>query len=565
MMADGMEMTDQNAGFRFSAGSDHKAIGMRYLWLALFSVFAGMALSVLLRFGFVWPGADVGLLSHIGGIPERNGTLAALHGSLMVFFVLTAAPQCGFGSYFLPLQIGARETAFPKLNRLAFWGTAASFVVIGLSFFLADLALGLNLYVSGVVLFCAAGLVNAVNLAVTVIDLRGEGMLLTRLPLTVWAWFVNALLSSLIFSLLLAASTLLLSDRLAGTQFFPSLAGAAWSEVAGVTGAQALWQRLFWFFAEAQVYVAMLPCFGLVTHLLATFARRPVWKERLVVVALCAVGLCGFVVWGEHLFASGLNPYSPPPFTKLASSLGVPAIVLVLSWYAVLSKARIRRTTSALFALGFISLFLTGGLSGVLMAGSGLVRRVADADFVTGHLHLVMGIAATFALLAGLFFWFPKMFARRLNETAGKVHFWLTLVGVYAVFLPMHWIGLMARGGAVSGSVLETAHMVILVAMILTVAAQGIFFANLAWTLIGGDPVADWNPWRATTLEWSVPSPLPPDDSGAVAPAVYCGAYEFGIGSTDAQAAHEDSWPQHLALGEASGSLKKKGIEPDAR
>ena len=539
-----MNRSTKPSGFAF-ASSDHKTVGLRYLWLALLSVFAGMALSLLLRFGLVWPGVAVPVLSRLASIPDHNGTLAALHGSLMVFFVLTAAPQAGFGGYFLPLQIGAREIAFPRLNTLAFWATAASFLMIASSFFFSDPAFGLNVYILGFVFFALAALANAVNFAVTVIDQRGAGMSLPRMPLTVWAWFVNALLSLLIFAILLASSTLLLSDRLAGTRFF---ATPALGSTVPAAPPQALWQNLFWFFALAQVYVAVLPCFGIVTHLLATFARRPVWKERLVVLALCAVGLCGFCIWGEHLFSNGLNPFAALDFALLASSLGVPAAVIVASWFATLWKARLQLTTASLFALGFVALFLTGGLSGVLMARSGLVQRAPNSEFVTGHFHLVMGISATFALLAALFFWFPKMFARRLNESLGKLHFWLTFAGVFAVFLPMHWLGLVSASGSASASLLANLRAVMLAALLVTVAAQLLFFANLAWTLAKGHRSLERNPWRATTLEWTLASPTPADGFGAAAPPVYRGAYEFKVSPKDAEPpAQDDFWPQHLA------------------
>jgi cytochrome c oxidase subunit 1 len=545
--------------------SDHKAIGLRYLWLALLSVFVGMALSLLLRFGFAGAEARLPWLAEWATAPQRNGTLAVLHGSLMVFFVLTAAPQAGFGSYFLPLQIGAREMAFPALNRLALWATMISFAIITSSFFVPLTQNGLNVWICGVALFCLASLANAINFTVTVIDLRGDGMSLPRLPLTVWAWMINALLGMLIFSILLASATLLLSDRLAGTHFFSysvpafilasaPLASGAFSPVIQ----QVLWQRLFWFFAQAQVYVAMLPCFGIVTHLLATFARRPVWKERAVVLALCAVGVFGFCIWGQHLFASGLDPYSPLVFAVLASSLGLPAAVLVLSWFGTLWKARLQFTTSALFSLGFVALFLTGGASGVLLARSDIARASASNDFVTGHFHLVMGIAATFALLAALFFWFPKMFGRRFNESLGKLHFWLTFAGVCCVFLPMHWLGLVqtSPGGgfhpAASG-----VPAFIAVAIVATIGAQLIFLGNFAWSLLRGERVAECNPWRATTLEWSVPSPPPADDFGASIPAVYRGAYEFGPAVPTGAAARlvgEDFRPQHLAPDEAAAT-----------
>jgi cytochrome c oxidase subunit 1 len=535
---------------RFSG--DHKAIGLQYLWLALFSVFVGMALSLLLRSGLAGTEGRLPWLAGWTAAPQHNATLAVLHGSLMVFFVLTAAPQAGFGSYFLPLQIGAREMAFPALNRLTFWATVISFAIIASSFFIPAAETGLNVWIGGVALFCLASLASAINFSATVIDLRGEGMSLPRLPLTVWAWFINAVLGLLIFSILLASVTLLLSDRVAGTHFFRASALApAFSEAAPSPAAlQVPWQRLFWFFAQAQVYVAMLPCFGIVTHLLATFARRPVWKERAVVLALCAVGVFGFCIWGEHMFSSGLNPYSPLVFAVLASSLGLPAVVLVMSWFGTLWKARLQMTTAALFSLGFVALFLTGGVSGVLLARSDIARAARSSDFVTGHFHLVMGIAATFALLAALFFWFPKMFGRRLNESLGKVHFWLTFAGVCCVFLPMHWLGLAqtAPSGGHSGAAGVPAF--ILVAIVVTIAVQLIFLGNFVWSLVRGETVAECNPWRATTLEWSVPSPPPADDFGACPPAVYRGAYEFGGAVPVAATAlrvREDFRPQHIA------------------
>src|SRR6266478_4483148 len=385
---------------RYVFSSDHKTIGLNYLWLALFSVFLGMAMSLLMRIHLVWPDVHLPLLSSIGDSPDRFAALTTLHGSLMVFLVLTAAPQAGFGNYFLPLQIGAREMAFPKLNLLAFWATVAS--LLGLtSTFLIPPHPAITLWIISVAIFSAASLANALNFSVTVIDLRGQGMTLPRLPLTVWAWFINAILGMLIFSILLAACVCLLSDRLLNTHFFPPFHFPAMQQAGVVTGAvPVLWQRLFWFFAQAEVYVAMLPSFGLITHLISTFSRKSVWQERLVVLALCGVGLFGFCVWGQHMFSSGLNPFSPLGFSLLASSLGLPATILMVSWLGTLWNARIQLNTAMLFALGFISLFLSGGLSGIFLARHDLASAAAVSDdFVTGHFHLVMGVAATFSIL----------------------------------------------------------------------------------------------------------------------------------------------------------------------
>jgi cytochrome c oxidase subunit 1 len=529
--------------------TDHETIGLNYLWLALFSVFLGMAMSLLMRIHLAWPDLHLAFLSSLGSSPDRFAALTTLHGSLMVFLVLTAAPQAGFGNYFLPLQIGAREMAFPTLNLLAFWATVASLFGMTATFFLSPHP-AITLWIVSVAIFCAASLLNALNFSVTTIDLRAPGMTLARLPLTVWAWFINAILGMLIFSILLAACVCLLSDRLLSTHFFPLLNFIS-NQPPGVipNAVPILWERLFWFFAQAEVYVAMLPCFGLVTHLISTFSRKPVWKERLVVLALCAVGLFGFCVWGQHMFSSGMNPFSPLVFSLLASSLGLPATILLISWFGTLWNARVQPNTAMLFSLGFISLFLSGGLSGIFLARHDLAAAAVSDDFVTGHFHLVMGVAATFAILSALFFWFPKIFVRRLNEHLGKIHFWLTFAGVYCVFMPMHWLGLMAHTNLYSGSrraaiaeIVGPVHTFITVAILLTVFAQGLFLINFLWSLFRGERVLECNPWCATTLEWSVPSPPPADDFGATDPVVYRGAYEFGVPDVA-----EDFVPQHVA------------------
>ena len=534
---------------RYLFSTNHKTIGLQYLWLALFSVFLGMAMSLLMRIRLAWPTVYIPFFSGLASAPERYAALTLLHGSLMVFFVLTAAPQAGFGNYFLPLQIGAREMVFPLLNLLSFWATVASLFGITTAFLIAP-ASGITLWIFSVALFCAASLFTSLNFSVTTIDLRARGMTLPHLPLTVWAWLINAILGMLIFSILLAACLCLLSDRLLGTHFF-SLAVFLATLPASVqsNSLRVLWQRLFWFFAQAEVYVAILPCFGMVTHLVATFSRKPVWKERLVVLAICGVGLVGFCVWGQHLFSSGMNPFSPLVFSVLAASLGLPATILLISWFGTLWNARIQLNTSMLFVLGFISLFLSGGLSGIFLARHDVTSSFVGEEFVTGHFHLVMGVAATFAILGGLFFWFPKLFGRRLNESLGKLHFWLTFVGVYCVFMPMHWLGLVSHSNIRSGNelpaiaaILGPVRSFITLAILLTVSAQGLFLFNFIWSLFRGEKVLGCNPWRATTLEWSVSSPPPADNFGPNDPMVYRGSYEF-----NRPCVAEDFVPQHLA------------------
>ena len=474
-----------------------------------------MILSLVMRLQQVWPDAHLPLFSQFGPAADRYAALTLLHGSLMVFMVLTAAPQAGFATFLLPVQVGARDLAFPKLSAAAFWGTVASLCGIVTAFFLEQ-ATGISVWIASVALFCFASLMTSVNLSVTVLDFRAKGMTLPRLPVTVWAWFINAILGMLIYSILLAACVYLLADRFLGAQIFSARQSlSALPITSQAAGTIAEWQRLFWFFAQAQVYVALLPCFGLVTHLIATFARRPIWMQRAVVLALCGLGILGFCIWGEHLFESGLNPKSPLLFSRLAAAIGFPAAIFVLSWFGTLWGARIRLTTSMLFALGFISLFLSGGLSGLILARHDLGATNAADDFVTGHFHLVMGVAATFAMLAALFFWFPKMFGRHLDERLGKLHFWLTFAGVYSVFMPMHWLGLMGHFSVAPDNpalTLETISFLrsfVTIAILFTTAAQTFFVANFVRSLWRSTAPAEANPWSATTLEWALPSPLP--------------------------------------------------------
>jgi len=521
--------------------TDHKAVGLQYLFLALFSVFLGMGLSLLMRV-FISPGpGHIGFFSASDNASDHYAALMLLHGSLMVFFVLTAAPQFGFGYFFLPLQIGAREMAFPSLSALSVWLTFASLLGISTSFFLKT-GPGMSLWACSATCFCVADLISALNFCVTCIDLRTQGMTLPRLPMTVWSWLITAVLSLLIFSILLAACVLLLSDRFIGTHFFavPFAASSA---------LPLLWQRWFWFFAQAEVYVAVLPCFGIVSHLLSVFSRKPIWAERWSVLSLCAVGLSGFCIWGFHMFSSGLNPYAPFDFSMLASSLGIPAAFLIASWIGTLWNAKPQLTTAMLFSLGFLSFFLSGAVTGLFLSWRGAAPSAITDELVTGHFHLVLGIAATFAILGGLFFWFPKMFGRKLNETLGKIHFWLTFVGAYCIFIPMHWVGLLESSGVPSfaGSATiprlgQNLHSFIAFAAAATVAAQLIFLANFFWSLFHGEKLATKNPWRATTLEWFVASPPPKGNFSVVEPVVYRGAYFFGVPFAGA-----DFLPQLLA------------------
>ena len=524
----------------------HKTIGRQYLWLSLASVLCGMVLSALLRMHGSWPETAIPFLADVQNTPERYAAVRLLHGSLMVFFVLTAAPQLGFGNFLLPLQIGAQEMAFPKLNFVSYWLTVLSLVGMTASFFFSPRE-GLNVWLGSAGIFSLAALLSALNFSTTTIEMRAKGMTLPRMPVTVWAWFLNAVLSMLIFSVLLAGTAALLSDRLLGSNFFSAGSFLAHQpqNLVRQGSLPVLWQRLFWYYAQAQVYVAILPCFGIVTHLVATFARKAVWKERIVVLALCGVGLMGFCVWGYHMFATGMNPYAPLVFAVLAASLGVPAAFVLASWLGTLWDGRVQFTTSMLFAIGFISLFVAGGLSGIFLARHDLATAAVNEDFVTGHFHLVMGVAATFAILAALFFWFPKLFGCRMKEGLGKVHFWLTFAGVYCIFMPMHWLGLLTQSNlladaqrAALASAGDSIRTLVAAATIWTVAAQSLFVINFVGSLVRRKKKEVNNPWCASTLEWSIASPAPDENFVGQEPVVYRAAYEFTANGEEFAAQH---------------------------
>ncbi|HEX3560295.1 MAG TPA: cbb3-type cytochrome c oxidase subunit I [Pyrinomonadaceae bacterium] len=559
---------------------DHKVIGIQYLLLALFSVVLGMLMSIMMRMNMTWPGHAWWLLAKLfptgapGGVmsPEFYLSLVTMHGTMMVFFVLTTAPQGGFGNYFLPIQIGAEDMAFPVLNMLSFWVTLLGLVVLVSAIFAAgngvigptggwtaypplsaigDLlnvpgqGMGMNLWIISIALFCVASLLGALNFITTLLNLRTRGMSLMRMPLTCWAWFTTAVLALLSFPVLLAAGVLLFLDKNLGTSFFvPGGLSNGSTVIDHAGGSPIMWQHLFWFFGHPEVYIAILPGMGATSHILSTFARKPVFGYRAMVFAMFAIGLLGFFVWGHHMFISGMSPYTGMAFSILTLSIGVPSAIKTFNWLGTLWGGRIRFSTPMLFAVGFVSLFVAGGITGLVLGQSSLDLSMHDTYFVLAHFHLVMGVAAIFGMFAGTYFWFPKMFGRMMNETLGKIHFWPTIIGVYSIFIPMHLMGIVGMprrysqfyevvGGQVqmiynfNRPTVPLIHFVTWAAII-TVSAQALFIFNFFWSMFRGKRASD-NPWEATTLEWTTATPPPHDNFGGHVPTVYRGAYEYGV------------------------------------
>ena len=367
---------------------------------------------------------------------------------------------------------------------------------------------------------------GAINFIATTVDLRARGMSMMRLPLTCWTWLVTAILGLLGFAVLLAAGVLLLLDRTAGTSFFIP-AGLVVNDQILLNhkgGSPLLWQHLFWFFGHPEVYIAILPGMGVASQLLSTFARKPIFGYRAMVYAILGIGFLGFFVWGHHMFMSGMNPYSAMAFSVLTMAIGVPSAIKTFNWIGTLWGGKIRFTTAMLFALGFVSLFVTGGISGIFLGQPALDLYFHDTYFVVGHFHMIMGVAAIFGMFAGTFYWFPKVTGRLMNETLGKIHFYITFIGVYCIFTPMHFLGIAGNPRRYADftnfefmTALMPVHAFMTWAAIITAVAQLIFFINLFWSIKKGAP-SGMNPWEATTLEWGVPSP-PPFDNFAGSPS----------------------------------------------
>ncbi len=546
---------------------DHKVIGIQYLLLSLVSVLIAITLSVFMRIRLAWPEEKWPLLQQLmptafaGGpmTPEFYLSMMTMHGTIMVFFVLTTAPLSGFGNYFLPIQIGARDMAFPILNMLSFWITFLAFCVMMAALFAAGgapiagwtsyaplsalgeiagpgLGLGQTLWTISIEIFCVGSLLTSLNFLTTTLNLRTRGMSLMRMPLTVWAWFTTALLALLAFPVLFGAGLLLLLDRLGGTSYFIP-AGLIVSDrlLPNQGGSPLLWQHLFWFFGHPEVYIAILPGMGVTSHILSTFARKPVFAYKSMVLAMFAIGLISYLVWGHHMFISGMSPYSSMAFSITTMAVGVPSAIKTFNWLATLWGGSIRLKTPMLFSLGFVSFFVSGGVTGMLLAQPAVDVYLHDTYFVVAHFHIIMGVAAVFALFAAIHFWFPKMFGRMMSESLGKAHFWLTLPGVYAIFMPMHFLGI--SGGLRRYAQfteftflrqLQPLHIFISIAAFITIAAQLIFVFNFFWSMRRGER-AGANPWEATSLEWTVSSPPPHDNFGVVEPVVCRGAYEFSV------------------------------------
>ena len=544
--------------------TDHKIIGLQYGFTALLWLLFGFILMMIMRYQLAYPETPipiVGALLGEGGImpPEMYNSLGAMHGTIMIFLGVVPLAFGAFGNYFVPLQIGAIDMAFPKLNAASYWMYFVGSVIMVTGFFvpggaansgwtsyppLSNIATtGQTVWLLGMVFLITSSLLGSINILVTVIQLRAEGMNWMRLPIFVWVQFITAFLLLLAFPPLEAASVLQLMDRLVGTSFFmPSglvVSGVVLPNTGG--GSPLLWQHLFWFLAHPEVYVLILPAFGIVVEVIANNTRRPIWGYKSIVYAGIFLGFMSFIVWAHHMFITGMGTTMSSFFQTTTMIISIPSVVILTALFMSLWGGSIGYNTPMLFALGFLPMFGIGGLTGLPLGLAAADIYLHDTYYVIGHFHYVVAPGTIFALFAGIYYWFPKMTGKRMNETLGKLHFFFSLIFMNGVFLPMMAQGLagVSRRLWDGGEMYAHAAGVLYLNEVMSVSAwllgmtQIFFIVNMIISLLSKKTGED-NPWQATTLDWSATT-SPPLGHGnfEVVPTVYRGPYEYSVPGAD--------------------------------
>ena len=544
--------------------TDHKIIGLQYGFTALLWLLFGFILMMIMRYQLAYPETPipiVGALLGEGGImpPEMYNSLGAMHGTIMIFLGVVPLAFGAFGNYFVPLQIGAIDMAFPKLNAASYWMYFVGSVIMVTGFFvpggaansgwtsyppLSNIATtGQTVWLIGMVFLITSSLLGSINILVTVIQLRAEGMNWMRLPIFVWVQFITAFLLLLAFPPLEAASVLQLMDRLAGTSFFmPSglvVSGVVLPNTGG--GSPLLWQHLFWFLAHPEVYVLILPAFGIVVEVIANNTRRPIWGYKSIVYAGIFLGFMSFIVWAHHMFITGMGTTMSSFFQTTTMIISIPSVVILTALFMSLWGGSIRYNTPMLFALGFLPMFGIGGLTGLPLGLAAADIYLNDTYYVIGHFHYVVAPGTIFALFAGIYYWFPKMTGKRMNETLGKLHFFFSLIFMNGVFLPMMAQGLagVSRRLWDGGEMYAHAAGVLYLNEVMSISAwllgmtQIFFIVNMIISLLSKKTGED-NPWQATTLDWTATT-SPPLGHGnfEVVPTVYRGPYEYSVPGAD--------------------------------
>jgi len=556
---------------KYVFSQDHKMIAKQFLITGMFWAVLGGLMSVLFRLQLGYPDATFPWLEDILGKWAKGGritdeayyALVTTHGTVLVFFVLTAGLSGTFANFLIPLQVGARDMASPFLNMLSYWFFFSASIVMLSSLFvetgpfsggwtaypplsaLGDASpgskMGMDLWLVSMALFVVSSLLGGLNYIATILNMRTKGMSMTRLPLTIWALFFTAVLGVLSFPVLFSGFILLIFDRNFGTSFylsdiFISSVGALPNE----GGSAILYQHLFWFLGHPEVYIILLPAMGMVSEILSVNSRKPIFGYMAMIGSLFAIAILAFLVWAHHMFVTGLNPFLGSIFVLLTLLIAVPSAIKVFNWLTTLWRGNVRFTPGMQFAIGFVSLFISGGLTGIWLGNSALDIHLHDTYFVVAHFHIVMGVASMFGMFAGIYHWFPKMYGRYLNNTLGYIHFWVTLVGAYLIFWPMHYEGLAGMPRRYYDYSIwesfkqftELNRFISTVAMIVF-AVQILFLINFFYSIFKGRKVTSLNPWGANTLEWTTPLRPGHGNWPGEIPEVHRWPYDYGKDGKD--------------------------------
>ncbi len=555
---------EQSFWSKYIFSTDHKMISKQFLITAIFMGVVAMMLSIFFRLQLAWPGQSFSILEYFlgkkwapNGVLDSNMYLAlvTIHGTIMVFFVLTGGLSGTFSNLLIPLQIGARDMASGFLNMLSFWFFAVSSLIMFYSMFIETgpasagwtiypplsalqeaipgSGLGMTLWLVSMTLFVAGSLLGSINYIVTVLNLRTKGMTMTRLPLTIWAFFVTAILGVLSFPVLFAAVLLLIFDRSFGTSFYLSdifISGQAMEQTGG---SPVLFQHLFWFLGHPEVYIVLLPALGITSEVISTMSRKPIFGYRAMIGSILAIGFLSFIVWGHHMFITGMNPFLGSVFVFTTLLIAIPSAVKAFNYVTTLWKGNLKLSPAMLFAIGLVSTFVTGGVTGIILADSALDINVHDTYFVVAHFHIVMGASAIFGMFCGVYHWFPRMFGRMMNNKLGYAHFWITFIAVYGVFFPMHFIGLTgvprryySNEAFALFENLQSINILITVFAIIGALAQGLFIFNFFYSMYRGKKSLQ-NPWESNTLEWTAPVEHLHGNWPGELPTVYRWPYDY--------------------------------------
>lgn len=566
---------------------DHKMIAKQYLISGLLMGIVGIVLSLFFRMQIAWPEESFEVFKIFlgeklapGGVMRNDIYLAlvTIHGTIMVFFVLTAGLSGTFSNLLIPLQVGARDMASGFMNMLSYWMFFVSCVIMIVSLFVESgpasagwtiypplsalpeaipgSGLGMTLWLVSMAIFIASSLMGSLNYIVTVINLRTKGMTMTRLPLTVWAFFVTAIIGVISFPVLLSAALLLIFDRSFGTSFYLSDIFIKGEVLHYQGGSPVLFEHLFWFLGHPEVYIVLLPALGITSEIIATNARKPIFGYRAMVTSIIAIAFLSTIVWGHHMFVSGMNPFLGSVFTFTTLLIAIPSAVKAFNYITTLWKGNLQLNPAMLFSIGLVSTFITGGLTGIILGDSTLDINVHDTYFVVAHFHLVMGISALYGFFAGVYHWFPRMFGRMMNKTQGYIHFWVTAVCAYGVFFPMHFIGMAGlprRYYTNSAFPLfdELADVNVLITgfAIVGSAFQLVFFWNFFYSMFYGKK-AEQNPWKSNTLEWTAPVEHIHGNWPGDIPEVHRWAYDYS------KPGHDDDFvPQNVPMKDGEEEL----------